>query len=60
MLLITSLEDIAWLLNLRGNDIEFTPVFYSFLIFHREGRKYSVDLFITKEKVSDPAIQDYL
>ncbi|MCL2699637.1 MAG: aminopeptidase P family protein, partial [Defluviitaleaceae bacterium] len=28
--LISSLDDIAWLFNLRGGDIEFTPVFYSY------------------------------
>lgn len=31
-LLLTALDDIAWLLNLRGNDIEYNPVFYSYLI----------------------------
>ncbi len=29
--LITTLDDIAWILNLRGNDIECTPTFYSYL-----------------------------
>ena len=29
--ILTSLDDIAWLLNLRGNDIPITPVFLSFL-----------------------------
>lgn len=29
--LLTSLDDIAWLLNLRGNDIEYNPVFMSYL-----------------------------
>ena len=29
--LITALEDIAWLLNLRGSDVACTPVFLSFL-----------------------------
>ncbi len=32
MLLITTLEDISWLLNLRGNDIECTPVFLGFAV----------------------------
>ena len=31
-LLISSLEDIAWLLNLRGNDIEYTPIFKSYVV----------------------------
>ncbi len=29
-LILTELDDIAWLFNLRGDDIENTPVFYSF------------------------------
>lgn len=29
--LLTTLDDIAYLLNLRGNDIPYTPVFYSYL-----------------------------
>lgn len=29
--IITSLDDIAWLLNLRGNDVECNPVFLSYL-----------------------------
>lgn len=29
---LSSLDDIAWLLNFRGNDIAFSPVFTSFLI----------------------------
>lgn len=35
-LLIPSLDDIAWLLNLRGNDIDFNPVFMSYLLVGRE------------------------
>ena len=31
-LLLTSLEDIAWLLNMRGNDVESTPVILSYLL----------------------------
>ncbi|KAI3383951.1 hypothetical protein SNEBB_006860 [Seison nebaliae] len=31
-LLITELDDIAWLLNLRGSDIEYNPFFYSFFV----------------------------
>jgi len=28
---ISSLDDIAWIMNLRGSDVEFNPVFLSFL-----------------------------
>jgi Xaa-Pro aminopeptidase len=30
-LLVTALDEIAWLLNLRGSDVEFNPVFYAYL-----------------------------
>ena len=32
-LLVTTLDDIAWFLNLRGSDIPFNPVFFSYLLF---------------------------
>jgi Xaa-Pro aminopeptidase len=31
-LLLSSLPNIAWLLNLRGSDIAFNPVFYAYLL----------------------------
>ncbi len=34
--LLSTLEDIAWLLNLRGNDIPCDPVFLSYLILTKE------------------------
>lgn len=43
-LVLTSLDDIAWLLNLRGNDIQCNPVFFSYLILTRtEGFLYVLD-----------------
>lgn len=35
-LLVSRLEDIAWLYNLRGSDVEHTPVFYAFALISRE------------------------
>ena len=60
MLLVTALDDIAWLLNLRGNDIQFNPVFFSYVILHTDDARslFKVDLFIDSEKVSN--IEDYL
>ena len=34
--LISSLDDIAWILNLRGSDIACNPVFLSYLLFSEE------------------------
>ena len=35
--LLTSLEDIAWLLNLRGEDVTCTPVFLAYLALDQAG-----------------------
>ena len=34
--LITSLEEIAWLFNLRASDVMHTPVFYAFALIEQE------------------------
>ena len=34
--LLASLEDIAWTLNVRGNDVECTPVVLSYLLMSKE------------------------
>ena len=44
-LLLTSLEDIAWLLNIRGNDVECTPVVLSYLVLTQS----KVRLFAQRE-----------
>lgn len=33
-LLVTDLDEVAWLLNLRGSSIPFNPVFYAFVVVH--------------------------
>jgi len=45
--LISALDSLAWILNARGNDIDFNPIFYSFGII----RKNDFLLFIDKNKV---------
>lgn len=35
-LMLASLDDVAWLTNLRGNDISHTPVFYSYMLVGME------------------------
>ena len=32
VLVLTALDDIAWLLNLRGSDIEFNPIFFAYAV----------------------------
>jgi len=47
---IPALDSIAWLLNIRGSDVERTPVALSFAIARDDG---NADLFIASEKVTD-------
>jgi Xaa-Pro aminopeptidase len=35
-LFISALDEIAWILNLRGSDIYYNPVFFSFLLIEEE------------------------
>jgi Xaa-Pro aminopeptidase len=46
---ISALDSIAWLLNLRGSDVERTPVALSFVLAHADG---TADLFIDESKVT--------
>ena len=36
MFFVTALDEIAWLLNLRGNDVTYTPVFLGFLLLTKD------------------------
>ena len=47
--LLTSLDDIAWLFNIRGNDILFNPVALCYAIVTEE----TANLYINKEKVDN-------
>jgi Xaa-Pro aminopeptidase len=52
-LLLSALDEIAWLLNIRGNDIEFNPVATCYcLVTHRETL-----LFIDSQKLSNPILE---
>jgi Xaa-Pro aminopeptidase len=50
-LFTNALDEIAWLLNLRGSDIDFNPVFFSYLLVEK-GEINRVHLFIRQSKVS--------
>ncbi len=52
-MLVTSLDDIAWLLNLRGNDVAFTPVVIAFAYISRKQKC----LFIDDNKITDEVRQ---
>ena len=46
--IITALDEIAWTLNLRGNDVPFNPVFHSYLIISLD----AVYLFLDTYKIT--------
>ena len=47
---ISALDSVAWLLNVRGSDVSNTPVALSFVLAHADG---TADLFVAPEKVDD-------
>uniref|UniRef100_A0A2L2Y8C0 Xaa-Pro aminopeptidase 1 n=1 Tax=Parasteatoda tepidariorum TaxID=114398 RepID=A0A2L2Y8C0_PARTP len=51
ILVITALDEVAWLFNLRGSDIVFNPVFFSYAIVTLD----SLYLFIDSKKLSETA-----
>ena len=54
-MLMASLDDIAWTLNLRGSDVHCNPVFVSYLLISSK----SVTLYINKKKLT-PEVSAYL
>ena len=46
---ISALDSVAWLLNLRGTDVSRTPVALSFVLAHADG---TAELFIEEAKVT--------
>ena len=58
-LLINKLDDIAWLLNLRGNDIPYNPLFFSYALFYKTSKGFSTHLFVNKEKFDSPDLKKY-
>jgi len=54
-LVVASLDEVAWLFNLRGSDIVFNPVFMSYAIVTLD----NVSLFIDKERITTK-IEDHL
>ncbi len=47
--ILTSLDDIAWLFNIRGNDVKYSPLVLSYAIIGLE----KSTLFIDESKLSD-------
>lgn len=54
-MLVSTLDDIAWTLNLRGTDVHCNPVFVSYLLIESD----NVSLFVDDNKLS-PEVKQYL
>lgn len=52
--LVSSLDDIAWLTNLRGSDVECNPVFLAHLLVQADAR---ATLFVGRSKLNDTLIR---
>ncbi|MGP7795501.1 aminopeptidase P family protein [Sphingomonas sp. CLY1604] len=53
---LTALDSIAWVLNVRGSDVAHTPVALSYAIVGSDG---TTDLFVAPDKVDD-AVRQHL
>lgn len=47
--LLTSLDDIGWLLNIRGQDVEYFPLLLSYALVWMD----QVDLYVEEDKISE-------
>lgn len=54
-MIISALDEIAWLLNIRGNDVEYNPVVISYVVLEAD----KCTLFVDENKIDSPA-QNYL
>uniref|UniRef100_A0A4W4F960 Xaa-Pro aminopeptidase 1 n=1 Tax=Electrophorus electricus TaxID=8005 RepID=A0A4W4F960_ELEEL len=53
---VTALDEVAWLFNLRGSDIEYNPVFFAYAIIGMN----SIRLFLDEKRTADPVVRDHL
>jgi len=53
-LLMTKLDEIAWIFNLRGGDIPYTPVFTAYAVI---GKSSNSQLFVNQSKFEDGLLE---
>ena len=53
-LVLTALDSIAWLFNIRGSDVDTTPLVLSFAILYNTGK---AALFIDPDKIDDDILK---
>ncbi|KAI6692458.1 hypothetical protein NL676_020168 [Syzygium grande] len=54
-IIISMLDEVAWLLNLRGNDVPHSPVVYAYLLVKTD----TAELFVDSSKIT-PEVMDHL
>ena len=52
---LSSLDDIAWMLNIRGNDVAYCPLVLAYALIYKE----RVELFADREKFSDEIMDSF-
>ena len=52
---IASLDDVCWLLNVRGDDIDFFPLLLSYAIVKMD----SVELYVDEKKLNDQILGEF-
>ncbi len=55
---ITTLDDIAWLLNIRGNDVECNPVVLSYVVITMEKAHFFVNPACLKDEIREKLSAD--
>lgn len=55
-MLVNSLDEVAWMLNIRSADIDFTPVVIAYLLVEKE----RATLFTNLKKTTSPAVGRHL
>ena len=53
---LSSLDSIAWLLNIRGSDVAHSPLVLGYLVLKNTGK---AEFFVDEDKISD-AVRDHL
>ena len=54
-ILLTMLDEVAWMTNMRGCDVDYNPVFVAYMLVTEN----SATLFVPNEKIA-PAVKEYL
>ncbi|XP_075467939.1 xaa-Pro aminopeptidase 1 isoform X3 [Ascaphus truei] len=55
-IVLTALDEVAWLFNLRGSDVEYNPVFFAYAIVGTN----TIRLFISGDRLADTTVREHL